>query len=155
MRSLQIQPVALVFKDLMSMKAAATVAQVTPELFGLDDAARAAAVQHLKFRTLDLGIVNAGLAEKALPPIAASANTSVPLLKAELIGQASAAIAKALGAGPTTDQLTAAVTAFVNDPKSLDLGLKSDEGLDLQTLAASASPADLLPHVTISAVANH
>ena len=112
------------------------------------------AVGQVTFYRLELGFENAGVFEMMLPPLAASANTSVPLVKAGLKTGAQVLIAQALGAAPAADRLVAAIDTFVDDPKSLDITIEAPGGLSVADIAAAKDPKALLDRVGIEAVAN-
>ena len=88
--------------------------------------------------SFSIRFANAGLVEKSLPLLAASAGVSVPVFKASVKAQAAVSIAEALGDTPAAAQLNDALSAFLDDPHSIGLSIKAHAGLTLK--AAQASP---------------
>ena len=75
------------------------------------------------------------------------------MFKASLKAQAAVAIAQAFGDAPAAAELNAAVTAFVDDPRSFSLAVTVPGGRTLAALQATA-PAALARIVTVTAAAN-
>lgn len=150
----KIDHVSVSGKNMGSVTLGAQMSNVSSDLFGTDKNAIARAAQQIRLRAIDLAVTNEGLAEKGLSLAAASANTTSPVLKAELIGQIDVAIIKALGPGPVSDQLMNAITLFINDPKNLKLAVKVPAGLNLEALTSVKDPKDLLDQIEVSATAN-
>ena len=96
---------------------------------------------------------NAGIVEKALPLLARSANVSLPVFKASLKAQAAVTIAQTFGDAPVATELNAAVSTFVDDPRSFSFALSVPGGHTLAALEATAA-ADLARIVTVTASAN-
>ncbi len=104
--------------------------------------------------SFSIRFANAGLVEKSLPLLAASAGVSVPVFKASVKAQAAVSIAEALGDTPAAAQLNDALSAFLDDPHSIGLSIKAHAGLTLKAAQAADDPASLLRLVTIEASAN-
>ena len=118
-----------------------------------DAAARAPAADTVTLASASFRFVNAGIVEKALPLLAASAEVSLPVFKASLKAQAAVTIAQTFGDAPVAADLNTAVTTFVDDPRSFSLAVTVPGGRTLAALQATA-PAALARIVTVTATAN-
>lgn len=126
---------------------------VDPAGNGPDAAARAQAAEAIALAGASLRFVNAGIVEKALPLLSASANVSLPVFKASLKAQAAVTIAQSFGDTPTATALNQAVSTFVDDPRSFSLAVSVPGGRSLAALGATA-PEALARIVTVTAAAN-
>lgn len=141
-------------KDLASLTAGGTMSNVLPDLMSPDKEVSARAAHQLEFRSLDLSLVDSGLAEKGLPLAAASMNLSIPDFKTAIKAQATDSINQILGPGPKAEQLAGAVSQFIDQPKRLDISVAAPGGLSVQTIMDASNPQDLLSKIEITAAAN-
>ncbi len=112
------------------------------------------AMDRITLRGCTIMLTNAGLVEKILPILAAGSNLSVPVFKAEMQGQAQAAVIQALGATPTAERINKAIGLFIAAPKSFTLTVKAPQELSFGDIAAVDDPKTLLEKIDIDAVAN-
>ncbi len=112
------------------------------------------AMDRITLRGFTVVLTNAGLVEKILPILAAGSHLSVPVFKAEMQGQAQAAVIQALGATPTAERINKAIGLFIAKPKSFTLTIKAPQDLSFGDIAAVDDPKSLLDKVDIDAVAN-
>ncbi|HEX4766408.1 MAG TPA: hypothetical protein VH414_09040 [Lichenihabitans sp.] len=112
------------------------------------------AMDGIVLRDVTIVLTNAGLVEKILPILAAGSKLSVPVFKAEMQGQAQAAVIQALGATPTAERINKAIGLFIAKPKSFTLTIKAPQELSFGDIAAVDDPKSLLDKVDIDAVAN-
>lgn len=145
---------SLAAKDLASVSLGGLVSNMSADLMSPDKAVAQHAVDQLRLKTLTLGVVNSGLAEKGLPLAATSMNLSVADLKSQMTSQAREMIGQVFGPGPNADQLSGAVASFIDKPKSLNIAIRAPEGLSLAAVQAMDNPQDLLKQLEVTAVAN-
>ena len=112
------------------------------------------AMDRITLRGVTIVLTNAGLVEKILPILAAGSKLSVPVFKAEMQGQAQAAVIQALGATPTAERINKAIGLFIATPKSFTLTVKAPQEPSLSDIAAIDDPKNLLDKIDIDAVAN-
>lgn len=155
-KRLTIGSMALRAEDLGSVAFGAVLGNVAPDAAEATASAeaRARAAGAVSIESLSMRIVNAGLVEKVLPSLAASANASVSLFKAELKTQAEISIGRVLGDTPTAARLTRAISTFIDDPRSLSVSVKAPAGTTLDAVRTSGDPAALLSGMDIQATAN-
>ena len=109
----------------------------------------------ITIESFTLSVVNRGLVEKALPRIAASAKTSVPLFKAELKTGAQVNLVQILGDTPAAKQLGDAVSTFIDDPRTFTLTAIVPNGLTVEALQkASGDPKALFGNLALQAAAD-
>lgn len=109
----------------------------------------------ITIESFTLSVVNRGLVEKALPRIAASAKTSVPLFKAELKTGAQVNLVQILGDTPAAKQLGDAVSTFIDDPRTFTLTAIVPNGLTVEALQkASGDPKALFGNLALQATAD-
>lgn len=121
---------------------------------GGGEAAGEAAARSMTLHEAGFTFTNAGLVELVLPAMAASANTSVPLLKAGLKTEAELEIGKMLGTSPTATRLVAAIDAFIDDPRNFTLRVEAPGSLTLGEIQDAGDPTALLDRLGIEATAN-
>ncbi len=154
-RVLKLDHVTMAAKDLASVTFGATVSGLSQDILARDPEAIAAFTRDLRFQAINVGLINAGLFEKALPVAARGNNTTVPELKAALKAKIGETITQTLGAGPVGEQINAAVATFIDQPKSLSLAVVAKGGgLDMDTIQNAAGPDDLLKLLNVTATAN-
>jgi hypothetical protein len=153
-RELRLGRFAVSAEKLGSLATTLTLGDLPASVPSGDEVAGAAAARTMTLREAGFTFNNAGLVELALPAMAASANTSIPMLKAGLKTEAELEIGKVLGTSPTATRLVAAVDAFIDDPKSFTLRIEAPGGLKIGEIQDASDPTALLDRLGIEATAN-
>lgn len=153
-RELRLGRFAVSAEKLGSLATTLTLGDLPASVPSGDEVAGAAAARAMTLREAGFTFNNAGLVELALPAMAASANTSIPMLKAGLKTEAELEIGKVLGTSPTATRLVAAVDAFIDDPKSFTLRIEAPGGLKIGEIQDASDPTALLDRLGIEATAN-
>lgn len=117
------------------------------------DASRLAALQRVTLERAHVDFVDGGLVAKFLPVVAASSKTDPVLFKAALKTQIEVMVTQQLGPGPAGAGIVAALTRFLDDPRTLSADAVPSAGLSVADLAAMDSPKALVDalHLDVSA----
>ncbi|QQR40385.1 hypothetical protein [Devosia rhizoryzae] len=155
--AIRIEEISMTGADLATVTLAGTIANATRDLFSADNDAALAAAMGVAVQSLDLSIVDAGLADIALAAVAADQGGDVATLRPIYADLAKGTMISLLAGVADAAKLGDAVSAFVaGTAKTLEIGLEAKEepGLGLmEFMAAETNPASILNKVNISATA--
>lgn len=123
--------------------------------FTADNEGRLASLMKGKVAAVSLRYVDAGLFEKALAFYAASQGKNPTAVRKEWAMMIVGMLPMLMGGDPAALKISEALSAFVNQPKSLSISLKGRNGaIGMAELMKLADPVSLLSQVEITAVAN-
>ena len=155
-KELRLDPLTIAADKLGRVSLSTDVGNVPFDLLGQGHPSSdaEAAFGQVLFKGFTLDFRNDGAVELALPVLAASADTSVPMLRAGAKTQSDLFIGQTLGATPAAERLEAAIDAFIDDPKTLHIVVTAPAGLSGAEIQAAPDPKSLLDRVGIEATAN-
>ncbi|NGP17859.1 hypothetical protein [Devosia aurantiaca] len=155
--TIEIQEVSVTGADLATVKLVGTLANTTADLFALDDDAALIAAMGVAVKSLDLTVVDAGLADIVLAAVAADQGGDVATLRPIYADLAKGTMISLLAGVADAAKLGDAVGAFIaGTAKTLEIGLdaKEEPGLGMvDFMEAETNPTSILNKVNISAVA--
>lgn len=127
---------------------------VTRDLFAGDVAVMQAAVLGAAVKEVGLRLENDGLITRLLEAQAAQAGVTVDQLKQELIKTARGQVAQLFGASTQANGVADALSAFLQQPKSLEVTAKSTKGMSAADFPLLQNPPELIKRLDIQATAN-
>lgn len=137
-----------------SLKLAATLGNVTKDVFSADSSVALAAGIGALAKKLDISFTNDGLVDKAIAAQALKAKKSPDETRKMMIAGASAMVPALLGDAPAARDIGNALAKFLASPKNLRITAASAEGLGAGDFALLGQPAELLGKLQVKAVAN-
>ncbi|MET0905699.1 MAG: hypothetical protein ABWY10_06440 [Tardiphaga sp.] len=155
--TIDIEEVSVTGADLATVTLVGTIANAGAELFDLDEDTALAAAMGVAVKSLDLSVVDAGLADIALAAIAADQGADVATLRPIYADLAKGTVISLLAGVADAAKLGEAVSAFVaGTATTLEIGIdaKEEPGLSVvDFMSAETNPMGLLDKVNVTAVA--
>lgn len=127
---------------------------ITKDLFVGDAAVMQAALLGAAVAEADLRVENDGLVTKLLDSQAKQAGVTADQLRDQLIMNARQGVSQLFGDSTQASAISDAVSAFLKDPKSIEIVAKSAKGLSAADLPLLQNLPELLRRLDIQATAN-
>lgn len=153
-QELMVRKLSIGGPNIGSADIALNLAGVSQDLLSPDAETAQAAAIGVVAKSIDLKLVNGGLAEKALAFMAKRDGMSVEAERAYYVDLFSAKLPVMLGEGAGVKTLGGALAKFVADPRSLHVAIASKDGLGVATLGMLMDPGALLDTIDIQASAD-
>jgi len=154
-KELTLKEVSLVGKDMGTLRLAATLGGIGPEVFDPDAAVSGFAMLSASAKALDLSLVNGGLFERFIAAQAKTLSLKPDELRKEYVTASVLGVPVILGNSPAAKAIGAAMGRFVTKPGTLSISAraKNAAGLGVADVSTAPTPAAVLDKLEVSAKA--
>jgi hypothetical protein len=153
-REFDLDALSLHGTDMGAVRISGQFDQVTNGLLSSDQAEMEAALVRVLLRKIEIKVENAGLFERLVAAAAKNAGVSQADIRKEFTDSVTRNVPALLANGRGADELAAAITKFIAQPKTFQLAVTAPDGIGVLDLVLIKNPASLLQRLDIKAAAD-